>query len=151
MKRKIIRLILIATLAFAVFKFILAPVWITGLSMEPTYHNGRLIFINRLIYLRRPPARGEVVAIRTSGLEVMYLKRVVALPGESLEIDNGLVKINGKLLAEPYVTKRQPWQVPTVTLEPDEYYVIGDNRENDAANHLFGRVAIERIVGRALW
>lgn len=142
---------IIAAAALIVFKFILVPVRITGFSMEPTYHDGGLIFIDRLTYLNRIPKRGEVVAIRTSGLKVMYLKRIVALPGEMVAIENGLVKINGESFDEPYVVRRAPWQVPAVELGPAEYYVIGDNRLGSVENHLFGRVDADRIAGRALW
>ena len=152
MSRKLIRLLVIAVSAFVVFKFVFVPVIINGMSMEPTYHNGGLTFINRLVYLARAPKRGEVVAIRTSGLAIMYMKRVVALPGETLAIDNGVVKINGVPIAEPYVHDRSAtWQVTPVKLSGSEYYVIGDNRSVEKSQHLFGRVARERIVGRALW
>lgn len=149
--RKVIRLLLIAATAVIVFKFIFVPVRITGTSMAPTYRDGRFTFINRLVYLTRPPARGDIVAIRTSGLKVMYLKRIIALPGETVAIDDGQVTINGQPLAEPYLIHPGPWQIPPVTLAPAEYYVIGDNRQVVVEEHLFGRVERSRIVGRALW
>lgn len=152
MPRKIIRLLVIAVGAFIIFKFVFVPVRINGLSMEPTYRNGGLTFINRLAYLARGPARGEVVAIRTSGLGVMYMKRVIGLPDEIIEIDNGVVKINGIPIDEPYVHDRSAvWQVMPVKLSASEYYVIGDNRNVEESRHLFGRVEAGRIVGRALW
>ena len=91
------------------------------------------------------------MAIRTSGLSVMFLKRIVALPNETLAIDNGVVKINGVPINESYVKTRAAWQIAPVKLSENEYYVIGDNRDVEESRHLFGRVAAERIVGRALW
>ncbi|MEK7585153.1 MAG: signal peptidase I [Patescibacteria group bacterium] len=152
MLRKLIRLALVAGLTFLIFKFWLLPVRITGLSMEPTYHNGQLILVNHLAYLWRSPARGDVVAVRTSGLRVMYLKRVIGLPGEKLEIKDGVVLIDGQPLTEPYLeVGRKQWQIGETKLNQDEYYVIGDNRQVEATEHLFGRVLVERISGRALW
>jgi len=146
-----IRLLVIAVGAVVIFKFVFVPVRINGLSMEPTYHHGGFTFINRLTYLTRQPRRGEIVAIRTSGLSVMFLKRIVALPNETLAIDNGVVKINGVPINESYVKTRAAWQIAPVKLSENEYYVIGDNRDVEESRHLFGRVAAERIVGRALW
>ena len=151
MMKKVIRLLIIATAAVIVFKFIFIPVRIDGLSMLPTYQDGGFTFINRLAYLTRSPARGEIVAIRTSGLAVMYLKRIIALPGEMIAIDNGSVQINRSPLVEPYISGRAPWRVALVKLGENEYYVIGDNRSVPAETHLFGRVDRERIVGPALW
>src|SRR3989344_256507 len=152
MSTKIIRLLVIAVGAFVIFKFVFVPVGINGMSMEPTYHNGGLTFINRLAYLIRAPKRGEVVAMRTSGLSVMYMKRVIGLPDEIVEIENGVVKINGAPIAESYVRDRSPaWQVAPIKLSASEYYVIGDNRDVEESRHLFGRVEAERIVGRSLW
>src|SRR3989344_7614845 len=121
MSTKIIRLLVIAVGAFVIFKFVFVPVGINGMSMEPTYHNGGLTFINRLAYLMRAPKRGEVVAMRTSGLSVMYMKRIIGLPDEIVEIENGAVKINGVPIAEPYIHDRSlAWQVVPAKLMVNE-------------------------------
>ncbi|MEK7208909.1 MAG: signal peptidase I [Patescibacteria group bacterium] len=151
MKHRIIRLTLIVVGTLFIFKFILIPVRISGQSMEPNYHNGGFVFVNRLPYFRHAPSRGDVVAIRLSGTSMMYLKRIIGLPGEVLEIKKGVVLINSSPLQESYIIERDEWQIEPIMLAPGEYYVIGDNRRMPSDGHLFGRVENKRIIGRALW
>ena len=92
-----------------------------------------------------------MVAVRTTGVHILYLKRVIALPGETIAIEKGTVLINGEALAEPYVVNREPWEIAPVKMAPDRHFVIGDNRGMDQELHLFGKVETERILGKALW
>lgn len=141
----------LVVLAVVVFGYVLLPVRLEGISMLPTYRSGALNFANSLGFLWRAPSRGDVVAIRMAGLQVLYVKRIVALPGERLEIAMGVVTINGQPLVEPTVVYRAPWNLPPLTLGADEYFVIGDNRAMAIQNHDFGRVKRNRIVGRMLF
>jgi signal peptidase I len=88
-KRFFIRLILIALTCYLIFGHLLIPLRIQGLSMDPTYHDGSFTFCWRPQYLISPPERFAVVAVRFSGRRVMLLKRVVALPGETVEFREG--------------------------------------------------------------
>ena len=119
--------------------------------MLPTYRSGSLNLVNRLAYLNQKPSRGDIVAIKLAGPHVLYVKRIIALPGERISLTEGQVYVNGVPLAEPYVRNRSPWDVPEVTLTPREYFVIGDNRGMRVADHDFGRVDVSRIVGRILF
>ena len=119
--------------------------------MEPTYRSGSLKFVNRLAYQRRKPARGDIVAIKLAGPHVLYVKRIIGLPGEHLAIERGQVYVNGAPLSEPYVKNRRDWDVAEVTLTAREYYVIGDNRGMRAADHDFGCVDVSRILGRVIF
>ena len=138
-------------MAAVVFGVVLQPVRLSGISMEPTYRDGALNFTNRLAYAWRPPARGDVIAIRMAGPSVVYVKRIVGLPGERVEIAMGTVVIDGRPLAEPAVTRKAPWNVPALTLGGDEYFVIGDNRAMAVEQHDFGRTTRQRIVGKMLF
>ena len=153
-KQTLVRLALLiglATVAFLVFSFILFPVQITGPSMSPNYRNGEINFINRLAYLRQEPQRGDVVGVRFSGVHLMYVKRIVALPGESIAFSHGHIYINGERLAEPYLTfPSHDWESPPRQLGPQEYYVVGDNRSMSFANHEKGAAERRRIIGRIL-
>jgi signal peptidase I len=149
--RTLIRAAVLGTLVFLCFRFVILPARITGCSMEPTYHDGKVHFINRLAFVRQKPQRGDVVAVRFSGRSVMLLKRVIGLPGERIAIKDGVVFINGDPLDEPYVKFREPWQLSERKIGDDEYYVIGDNRGMEMANHVFGAAQADRIIGRALW
>lgn len=119
--------------------------------MLPTYGPDRLHFVNRLSYGTTGPKRGDVVAIQMAGPHVLYVKRIVGLPGERVAIAGGQVLVNGTALAEPYIQYRKPWDVEEVTLGPSEYFVIGDNRGMSAGEHDFGRVQLDRILGRVVF
>lgn len=134
------------------FQFVLRPARTKGSSMEPTYGESGFTLINKLAYLQSEPKRGDVVAIRIGpGQSYMYMKRIVGLPGERLKIKKGEVFINDILLDEPYVKNRDPWMLPDVTLDSNEYYVIGDNRAQPMEFHRFGRVNKKFILGRVLF
>jgi signal peptidase I len=150
-RRTAVRILVLAVVSFVTFRWVLIPVRTEGISMQPTYESGSLKFVNRLAFIPHPPARGDVVAIRLAGPHVVYVKRIVALPGERVQIVQGQVLVNGVPLVEPYVHNRRPWDVPEVTLTASEYYVIGDNRGMRVSDHDFGRVTTDRILGRIIF
>jgi len=147
----LIRVVVLIATAYVVFGYVLLPTRLEGISMEPTYTDGRIDFANRLAYVWHPPQRGDVVAIRMAGLHAFYVKRIVGLPRERLEIVMGVVNINGEPLIEPAVVRKAAWNFPPVTLRDDEYFVIGDNRSMRMEDHDFGRTTRDRIVGRMLF
>ena len=142
---------MLAVVCLITFGWALTPVRVHGISMEPTYRDGALNLVNRVVYRLRRPVRGDVVAIRLAGPSVLYVKRIVALPAEKVAIVNGVVEINGTPLAEPYVHNRGKWDVPEVTVGPREYFVVGDNRIMRVADHDFGRVDASRILGKLVF
>ncbi|MCC6234831.1 MAG: signal peptidase I [Verrucomicrobiales bacterium] len=133
-------------------KYVVALRKIESTSMLPTFREGSVHVIYRLAYRPgNPPARGDIIAIRTSGETVMYVKRVIALPGETISILRGTVQINQQPLEEPYTSRRRaPWNLPARTLGPSEYYVIGDNRDMTLEQHELGAIEAERIVGKVV-
>jgi signal peptidase I len=150
-KRTLVRIGVLTVLSVLTFGWLLTPTRVRGISMEPSYRDGTLNLVNRVIYRIRSPGRGDVVAIRLAGPHVLYVKRVVGLPTERVAIVNGVVEINGAPLSEPYVAKRAPWNYPEVTVGPREYFVIGDNRSMRMSDHDFGRVEARRILGSLLF
>lgn len=150
-RRTAVRVLVLATLSFVIFRWVLIPIRAEGISMDPTYKSGSLHFANRVAYRYRTPERGDIVAIKLAGPHVLYVKRIIGLPGEQISIVEGQVFINGAPLEEPYVRKRWPWDVPEVTLTSREYFVIGDNRGMRAVDHDFGRVDVSRILGRVIF
>jgi signal peptidase I len=139
-RRTTVRVVVLATFSFIIFKWVLIPIRAEGISMEPTYRSGSLNLVNRLAYRYRKPERGDVVGIKLAGPHVLYVS-----------IERGQVYINGAPLPEPYVKNRRGWEVPEVTLTGREYFVIGDNRGMRAADHDFGRVDMSRILGRVIF
>jgi signal peptidase I len=150
-RRTTVRVLLLLFASIGIFHWVLIPVRTDGISMEPTYESGRINLVNRLAYLSGSPARGDVVAIRLAGLHVLYIKRIIGLPGERVSFSSGEARIDGVPLTEPYVHYRRPWELPEVQLGPAEYFVVGDNRGMNAADHTFGRVDAVRIVGRVVF
>lgn len=147
----LIRAAILAVLLVLMSRYCFLPVRVTGISMEPTCHDRHFNMVNQLAYRWKNPARGDIVSIRTSGNHIMYLKRIVGLPGESVSIDAGVVKINSDPLEEPYVVYRQAWRMKELKLGDDEYLVIGDNRGMPMEQHEFGRAYRSQIVGKAMW
>ena len=129
---------------------VLLPIAVKGPSMFPTYQTSGVNFVNRLAYRFRDPQRGDIVAIRTSGLSIMFMKRIVGLPGETVAFHNGLAVIDGHPLSEPYVKLVSDWESPPEQLGPDEYYCVGDNRSMSQEEHTQGRAHRYRIVGKIL-
>ena len=149
--RTLLRASLLGACVWALASYVWLPVWVSGGSMLPTYHSGQFRLVSARAFARRPPRRGDIVAIRLAGRRVMFLKRVVGLPGERLEIREGVVVLDGAPLAEPYVRFREAWCYPETRLGTNQYFVIGDNRAMPRENHVMGKVQRERIAGRILW
>lgn len=150
-RRTAVRVLILAAASYALFTWVLLPVRAEGISMEPTYEPGSFHLVNRLAFQWRTPARGDIVAIRLAGTRVVYVKRVIGLPGERLAIKGGQVLIDGEPLEEPYVRNRRPWDYSEVAIGPDEYFVVGDNRGMNLRDHAMGRVDAIRIVGRVVY
>jgi signal peptidase I len=146
-----IRIAILIPVCYVLFGFILLPTRVDGISMEPTYKDHSVNLVNRLAYLRHEPRRGDVVSVRAwAGMHLMLMKRIIGLPGETVAFDHGRVLINGQPLAEPYEKWSSDWTRPPVTLGPDQYFIVGDNRTMPWEDHVFGRVERNRIVGKVL-
>lgn len=150
-RRTSVRVLVLVVISFVLFTWVLLPVRAEGISMQPTYESGSFRLVNRLSFLGDGPQRGDIIAIRLAGERVVYVKRVIGLPGERLEIVDGQVLINGTPLDEPYVRNRKPWTLAEVTMAPDEYFVVGDNRGMNLRDHTMGRVDASRIIGRVVF
>jgi signal peptidase I len=150
-RRTAVRVLVLAAVAFITFTWIFIPIRTDGISMEPTYRSNSLNLVNRLSYRMAEPGRGDVVAIRLAGPHVVYVKRIVGLPGERLAFVGGVIHINGVPLPEPYVKNQRPWDRPEVTLGAREYFAVGDNRGMEQGAHKFGIVDRERILGKVLY
>ena len=150
-RRTAVRVLVLAAISFVTFGWVLIPVRAEGISMLPTLESGSLHFVSRIAYSYSRPARGDVIAIRLAGPHVLYVKRIIGLPGERLAFIHGQVYVNGAPLIEPYVHNRRMWDVSEVQLTAREYFVVGDNRGMRPIDHDFGRVDVSRIVGKLLF
>ena len=124
---------------------------VSGLSMEPHIRSGEYVIINTFAYRLGAPHRGEIVAFRhDSDARAVFIKRVVGLPGERIRIERGRVYVDGRTLDEPYVAMTDDRSFPEVTVPPASVYVLGDNRANSEDSRVFGPVADDRLIGRAV-
>ncbi|MBR6486812.1 MAG: signal peptidase I [Lachnospiraceae bacterium] len=125
---------------------------VVGSSMEPTLYNGEEVLLNRIVYQFSAPARGDVIAFHPNGdaNTHLYVKRIVGLPGETFQIKQGSVYINGEMYAMDTMTNDPGIAVEPVNLGDDEYFVMGDNRDNseDSRSANIGNVSREMIEGK---
>ncbi len=124
---------------------------VEGQSMEPNLHSDQRLVVEKVSYRFHGPKRFDIVVLKLpSQGEELLIKRVVGLPGETVEIKDGHVYINDTMLDEPFTEEiTQPGRNGTVTVPPLHVYVLGDNRDRSNDSRSFGPVAIENIVGRA--
>jgi signal peptidase I len=141
-------------LALVIIVFLYQPVKVEGTSMAPLLSDQERIFINKFVYRFEPIDRGDVVVFwYPLDHSKSFIKRVIALPGETVEIRRGVVYVNGKEIAEPYV----PPQYADVsdygptTLPSGSYFVMGDHRISSNDSRVFGPVAGQFIYGRAVF
>ncbi|MGD1068016.1 MAG: signal peptidase I [Vulcanimicrobiaceae bacterium] len=142
------QLVLLALIATA---FFLRTPQVDGLSMEPRVRAGEFVLINTLAYRLGPVRRGDVVAFRHDAPNPeTYIKRVVGLPGERVEVREGTVLVDGAPLPEPYVHFPDHRSAPAVTLPADGYYVLGDNRAESDDSRNWGVLHATDIAGKAV-
>lgn len=152
-------------LALAVRTLLAEPVRIKGGSMRETLHNGEIVLVTRFDRFLRSPRRHEVVICHYPGryldrwklIPQQFVKRIIGLPGETVEIIEGVVHIDGVPLEEPYLDEslcRRKSTMAPVTLGPDEFFVMGDNRDHSNDSRRVGAISRRMVVGsvrRVLW
>ena len=131
--------------------FFLRTPQVDGLSMEPRVHAGEFVLINTLAYRFGAIRRGDVIAFRHDAPNPeTYIKRVVGLPGERIEVRDGVVSIDGRPLDEPYVQFRDRRSAPAVVVAPYALYVLGDNRADSDDSRNWGVLPETDVAGKAL-
>lgn len=146
----LIRIAVAVAVVFLLRAYVILPIKVSGPSMMPTYQEHGVNFVNRLAYWHSEPKRGDVVAIQLAGPHVMYMKRVVGLPGETVAFRDGTLLINGKPMDEPYEKWPSDWDRAPVKLGPTKYFVVGDNRSMPEQFHVFGEADRKKILGKII-
>jgi len=123
---------------------------VSGGSMEPTLKDGEKILTNKLAYLFSKPQRGDLVLVNAE--EKTWVKRIVGLPGEQIEIKDGSIKINDKVLYESYIKEIHTYGDQRVFLDKGQFYVLGDNREPNQStdSRILGPVSSKNILGKVI-
>ena len=136
--------------------FVVQPVKVEGTSMLPRLHDGERIFVNKLIYYGLPHLkRGDIIVFWfPDDPSKSYIKRIIGLPGETVEVRNGRVLINNVELNEPYLDQQRNVSRannPPVQVKPHYYFVMGDNRDASSDSRRWGLVPEKYIYGKALF
>lgn len=123
---------------------------VLGSSMEPSLEDGQRLIINKTVYYFREPARGDVVIIHPPiEPQKEYVKRIIGLPGDIIEVRNGVVYVNGSPLTEPYIKDPPRYNFSAFTVPENNYFVLGDNRNYSNDSHTGWTVTGDKIVGEA--
>ena len=175
--REVIEAVLLAVVVFMLLQTTVRNFKVDGSSMDPTLENGQYLLVNRLVYLRiemdrfssivpfwqaeedsvryaiHPPERGEVIVFEfpdsiPSNSKKDFVKRVIGLPGETIEVKDGVPFVDGVVLEEPYLTTKDHSNGRKVELGAGEYYVMGDNRAHSNDSRRWGAVPEENLRGK---
>lgn len=147
---------------FLVRWFVISPFIVDGPSMEPNFWHGERIMVNKLLYEFRVPKRGEVIVFHVPEDGRDFIKRVIALPGDTVRVEGDRVYVNGQLIEEPYLEKAVaeahargvPYNdrdFPETTVPEGTLFVMGDHRDNslDSRYPTVGFIPLDQVVGRA--
>ena len=172
---EILQTVLLTILIFVAVRSVVQNFKVDGASMEPTLHTGQYLLVSKIAYLRLdglPLQAAESVGIQPSSPDSLYpfggpqygdiivfrypghpdrdfIKRVIAVPGDEVEIDRGHVYVNGTALHEDYIEAMPSYSVPAQIVPEGSYFVLGDNRPNSSDSHIWGYVPAENVIGKA--
>ncbi len=142
--------IIVIVISLALRLFVLGTISVDGPSMEPTLWTGEHVMINKLTVKFGLPKRYDVVVCKFVGTEKNFIKRVVALPGETVEVKNGYLLVNGKSLPDdPFGNIPRTYDMEKITVPQDSVFVMGDNRDDSADSVVYGPVPHKLIEGVA--
>ena len=148
--REIVDTALLMLLIFIVVRVAVHTFRIEGVSMEPNLHDGQYLIVNKLVYYFRSPQRGDIVVFHyPRNPRRDFIKRVIGLPGEKVEIKGEHIFINDEELEEPYTVHEGNYAWGPQVMGPDEYFVLGDNRNSSSDSHNWGPVPRDDIIGKA--
>jgi signal peptidase I len=176
--RELAETVVLALFIFLLVRAVEQNFQVEGRSMEPSFETGWYLLVNKAMYweinlntvhkfvpfvdpgddptryLFRGPKRGDVIVFKDPGVQAGdperdFIKRIIGLPGETVEVRDCSVFINGKALAEPYIKERPNYTFGPETVPPNKYFVLGDNRNNSSDSHSWGMLPKGNIIGRA--
>ena len=151
--REILVIIIVAIVILFLLQTSVQKSSVIGYSMEPGLQNGQQLLINKVVYYFHEPERGDVITLHPpppyNPETTPFIKRIIALPGDTIEIRNGTVYVNGSKLDEPYIKEPPTYSFQLKTIPENEYFVLGDNRNNTNDSHNGWTVPGQNIIGKA--
>ncbi len=145
-----IQTLVLALILYFAIDSVVARVQVENISMQPTLHEGEFIMVNRLAYKHGNYQRGDIVIFHNPvNPREDFIKRLIGIPGDQIDIQNGQVSVNGVILQEDYIAEpvsyQGQWKVPEGYL-----FVLGDNRNQSYDSHSWGYLPQENVVGKAV-
>ncbi|MBX6772136.1 MAG: signal peptidase I [Chloroflexi bacterium] len=173
--RDILETVILTALIFLVVQSVVKNFRVEGTSMEPTLHDNEFLLVDKAVYwsvssdlvrrffpsiqpaagtdrvyLFHPPRRGDIVVfLYPHDRSRDFIKRVIGLPGDVVEVRDGKVFVNGQALVEPYIMSPPRYTMPPMRVPENQYFVLGDNRNDSSDSHVWGTVPWYDIVGQA--
>ena len=160
--RDVLETLLLTAVIFVIVQSVVKNFKVEGTSMEPTLHNNEFLLVDKAVYWSLNPNAVQRILPSvqpTEGTDRVFLyprdpsrdfiKRVIGLPGDTVEVRNEKVYVNGKALNEPYILSPPHYTMAPVRVPPNEYFVLGDNRNDSSDSHVWGTVPWYDMVGQA--
>lgn len=134
-------------------RLVISPTVVVGVSMEGSLHDGDYLIVNKLAYKTGEPKHGDVVILDSDDVpgHDIYIKRIVGLPGDTIEVKDGELVRNGKTINEPYAKEKMESENMKMTIPEGEVFVLGDNRNNSTDSRIIGTLDYkEEVIGKAV-
>jgi signal peptidase I len=148
--RELVETLLLTLVIFLLIRFAMQNFRVEGFSMEPNFHDGQFLLVSKIEYMLHQPERGDVIVFKFPNQPSRdFIKRIIGLPGDRIEVRNGQVVINNEPLPENYPLNGGSYSYGPVTVGADEYFVLGDNRNNSSDSHSWGMLSTKLIIGKA--
>ncbi len=148
--REVAETIILTLVMFVLVRAVVENYRVEGSSMEPNLFGGEYLIVNKALYALRPAERGDIIVFKApKSPDKNFVKRIVGLPGEKVELKAGMVYVNDKLLYEPYIDARFGYSWGPAVVGTDELFVLGDNRNNSSDSHSWGMLPEVNVIGKA--
>jgi signal peptidase I len=149
--REIIETIALTLIIFLVIRFAAQSFRVDGESMEPGLHTDEFVIVDKMSYLFQSPQRGDVIVFHYPvDPSKDFIKRVIGLPGDTIRITGSSVIVDGQTLHEPYISLPFNFENKTLKLGSDQFFVMGDNRDNSLDSRSWGPLGRSYIIGKAV-
>ncbi|HZT07391.1 MAG TPA: signal peptidase I [Chloroflexota bacterium] len=170
---ELLQTVALTLLLFLAIRAVIQNFKVEGTSMEPTLRSNEFLIVNKATYARidgtpaqfllgsthdpgapmflfGSPSRGDIIVFRYPAQpDKDFIKRIIGVPGDTVEIRNGRVYLNGVPQDEPYISHLPSYSYPSTTIPPGHYFVLGDNRPNSSDSHVWGLVPVDNLIGKA--
>jgi signal peptidase I len=150
--REAVETIAVTLLIFIVIRFAVQSFRVDGPSMEPGLHTNEYVLVNKAAYLLTAPQRGDVIVFHFPlNPSEDFIKRIVGVPGDTIQTTSTEVIVDGQVLREPYISQPFNFENHTWKLGPGQFFVMGDNRDNSLDSRSWGPLDRSYIVGKAVF